>query len=160
MHKLSFLALIIFFGLVSFQSRNIEKKSVTIDQKILVGDTLTWKLLGEIKYFKKPHKDYGSVDFPIINTKLKQLNTKKIYMSGFVVPIDNKNFALSKNVFASCFFCGKAGPETIMGLKFKGETPKLKTDQYVTIVGTLRINENNVEDWIYNVENVVIIKGN
>lgn len=123
-------------------------------------DTLTWKLLGVIKYVNKPSKDYpDGVMFPIINSTLKAKSKKKIVMSGFIIPIDNVSYALSKNVFASCFFCGQAGPETIMGIKFKGPTPKLKTDQYVTMEGTFRYNDNDVNDWIYHIENAVIVKG-
>lgn len=145
--------------LFSFQNQS-EVTTYTPSKRVVVAaDTLTWKLLGEIKYMKKKHASYGEVDFPIINTKLKKLAKKTIVMSGFIVPIDNKNYALSKNVFASCFFCGKSGPETIMGIKFKGATPKLKTDTYLTIKGTFRPNEDDVEDWIYNCDNAEIVKG-
>ena len=122
-------------------------------------DSLNWKLLGMIKFIKKADKEYGEVMYPQVNALLKQKATKKIAISGFIIPIDNTTYALSKNVFASCFFCGQAGPETIMGIKFKGATPKLKTDQYVTLVGTFRINENDVEDWIYHIDNAEIVKG-
>lgn len=127
----------------------------------VVSDTLSWKLLGQIKYIKKPSDDYPEgVMFPVVNTTLKAKNKKQIVMSGFIIPIDNKNYALSKNVFASCFFCGQAGPETIMGIKFKNPNIKLKTDQYVTLTGTFRYNDTDVDDWIYHVENAVITKGN
>ena len=154
------MALILGVFLFSFQNQS-EVTTYTSSKRVIVSaDTLTWKLLGEIKYLKKKHASYGEVDFPVINTKLKKLAKKTIVMSGFIVPIDNKNYALSKNVFASCFFCGKSGPETIMGIKFKGATPKLKTDTYLTIKGTFRPNENDVEDWIYNCDNAEIVKGN
>lgn len=120
---------------------------------------LNWTILGDIKYVSKKDPRYGEISFPVVNAKLRVLQGKKITMTGFIVPIDNKTYALSKNVFASCFFCGQAGPETIMGIVFKGETPKLKTDQYVTLEGTFRYNENDVDDWIYHIENAVIIKG-
>lgn len=152
-------ALFIGVFLFSFQNQS-EVSTYRSSNKFVAADTLTWKMLGEIKYMKKKHASYGEVDFPIINTKLKKLAKKTIVMSGFIVPIDNKNYALSKNVFASCFFCGKSGPETIMGIKFKGATPKLKTDTYLTIKGTFRPNENDVEDWIYNCDNAEIVKGN
>jgi uncharacterized membrane protein YcgQ (UPF0703/DUF1980 family) len=153
------LALILGVFLFSFQNQG-EVTTYTSSKRVVVAaDTLTWKLLGEIKYLKKKHASYGEVDFPVINTKLKKLAKKTIVMSGFIVPIDNKNYALSKNVFASCFFCGKSGPETIMGIKFKGATPKLKTDTYLTIKGTFRPNEDDVEDWIYNCDNAEIVKG-
>jgi hypothetical protein len=122
-------------------------------------DSLNWKLLGMIKFIKKKDKEYGEIMYPQVSSLLKQKATKKIAISGFIIPIDNTTYALSKNVFASCFFCGQAGPETIMGIKFKGATPKLKTDQYVTLVGTFRINENDVEDWIYHIDNAEIVKG-
>jgi hypothetical protein len=121
--------------------------------------TLTWKMLGEISFAKKPHKDYGEVNYPVVNARLKSLHKKTVSMAGFIVPIDNTNYALSKNVFASCFFCGKAGPETIVGLKFKGGSMKLKTDQFVTVEGTFRVNEADVDDWIYNIDDAVIVKG-
>lgn len=152
-------ALILGVFLFSFQNQSGVVTFSSSKKADAATDTLTWKLLGEIKYMKKKHASYGEVDFPIINTRLKKLAKKTIVMSGFIVPIDNKNYALSKNVFASCFFCGKSGPETIMGIKFKGATPKLKTDTYLTIKGTFRPNEDDIEDWIYNCDNAEIVKG-
>lgn len=140
----------------SFFSTNFGNDVISVPTAI---DTLNWKLLGMIKFVKKADKEYGEVMYPIVSPLLKQKNKKRIAMTGFIVPIDNVSFALSKNVFASCFFCGAAGPETIMGIKFRGVTPKLKTDQYVTLEGNFRINENDVEDWIYHIEDAVIVKG-
>ncbi len=151
----------VFFGSakeVSFSKFSTENKFTSTFSASPI-DSLNWKLLGMIKFIKKADKEYGEVMYPQVSPLLKQKETKKIAISGFIIPIDNTTYALSKNVFASCFFCGQAGPETIMGIKFKGETPKLKTDQYVTLVGTFRINENDVEDWIYHIDNAVIVKG-
>ncbi|SEH94062.1 hypothetical protein SAMN02927937_02273 [Paenimyroides aquimaris] len=117
---------------------------------------VTWKLLGQIDFVKKKNPHYGEVMYPMINSTLKALQGKKITASGFIVPIDSKTYALSKNVFAQCFFCGNAGPETIMGIQFKGSTPRLKTDTYVTMEGTFRYNADDIDDWIYHIENAVI----
>lgn len=117
---------------------------------------VTWKLLGQIDFVKRKNPHYGEVMYPMINSTLKALQGKKIKASGFIVPIDSKTYALSKNVFAQCFFCGNAGPETIMGIKFKGDTPRLKTDTYVTMEGTFRYNADDIDDWIYHIENAVI----
>lgn len=150
-------SLVVAFFFFSFSSSNkMENKK----DNIVAGDSLTWKQLAEIKYTMKKHPKYGEVQFPVINDKVKSKGKKKIFISGFIVPIDNKSYALSKNVFAACFFCGKSGPESIVGLNFKGTTPKLKTDQYVTIEGTFRYNEDDADDWIYNLDNAVIVKGN
>lgn len=152
------LSLVVAVFFLSFSSS--DKIRVVDTNFLFKGDTLTWKVLGEIKYVKKNHPKYGEVQFPVVNDKVKLRGKKKIYISGFIVPIDNKSYALSKNVFAACFFCGKSGPESIVGLNFKGATPKLKTDQYVTVEGTFRYNEDDADDWIYNLDNVVIVKGN
>ena len=155
------LALVVFISLMSFQKNSkSEKSTVSSTTATVAADTLTWKLLGDIKYVRKKHAAYGEVEFPQVNMKLKQYHNKTVYLTGFIVPIDAKNYALSKNVFAACFFCGKSGPESIVGLKFKGATPKLKTDQYVTIEGTFRYNEDDADDWIYNLDNAIIVKGN
>jgi len=143
----------------STPEKSLPNRVSAVEEAVVKGpDTLNWKLLGLIKFVKKPHKEYGEVNYPVVNPTLKGLHKKKVVLTGFIVPIDNTNYALSKNVFASCFFCGKAGPETIAGLKFK-KPKKLKTDQYVTIEGTFRVNETNVDDWIYNIDDAVIVKG-
>jgi hypothetical protein len=150
------LALVVFISLMSFE-KNAETEHQTFEKTTVAHDTLTWKLLGDIKYVRKKHASYGEVEFPQVNLKLKAYHNKTVYLTGFIVPIDSKNYALSKNVFASCFFCGKSGPETITGLKFKGALPKLKTDTYLTIKGTFKVNETDVDNWIYNIENAEIV---
>lgn len=140
-----------------FRGVDSEKNDVVNDN---LADTLTWKLLGRIDYKQKATKEYPEgVMFPIVNNTLKAKNKKEIVMTGFIIPIDNKTYALSKNVFASCFFCGQAGPETIMGIKFKNPSIRLKTDQYVTLKGTFRYNDSDVNDWIYHIENAIIVDG-
>lgn len=147
---------VIFFGFTNKSSVSIQN---TTEKNSVLADTINWNLLGKIDYVKKPNKIYGEVMFPVINPKLKAMQGKQIVIKGFIIPIDEKNYALSKNVFAACFFCGKSGPETIMGIKFKGALPRLKTDQYVTLTGTFRYNDSDVEDWIYHIENAVITSG-
>jgi hypothetical protein len=155
--KIIGLTLIIgFLSFISIPKDKTEKiSSIQIQTE---PDTITWKLLGVIKYNKRPHKDFPEgVLFPKVNATLKMLQGKKVILTGFIVPIDNTSYALSKTVFANCFFCGKAGPETITGIKFRGKTPKLKTDTYATIEGTFRYNESDVDDWIYHLDDAVII---
>jgi|SRR5690606_5808420 len=140
--------------LMSFSVTN--NKSSVLTYQNQPATEVTWKLLGQIDFLKKKNPHYGEVMYPMINSTLKGLQGKKIKASGFIVPIDAKTYALSKNVFAQCFFCGNAGPETIMGIKFKGATPRLKTDTYVTLEGTFRYNADDIDDWIYHIEDAVI----
>lgn len=147
---------IIAFGVMSFSP----KKDIISTEKMALQkpDTLSWKMLAQVKYLKKPDEEYGEIMWPLFSPKLKIIHGKKIVMSGFVVPIDNTSYALSKNVFAACFFCGKAGPETIMGIKFRNKKTKMKTDTYVMLEGKFRLNDKNVEDWMYHIEDAVVVK--
>lgn len=121
---------------------------------------LNWRLLEQISYSEKvTSKHPEPILYPTVNATLKKLKGKVVELNGFVIPIDNNMYALSKNIMASCFFCGMAGPETISGIKFKGKTPRLKTDQRITVRGTFRFNETNPDDWIYHVEDAIIISG-
>ena len=156
-YKILFSVVVAFVAMsFSFETKSQMKN----ENNTFLQDTLTWKQLSVIRFVSKKHPTYGEISFPVVNDNLKKLGNKKVVIKGFIVPIDSKNYAISKNVFASCFFCGKAGPETIAGLKFKGNLPKLKTDQYVTVQGVFRYNEDNADDWIYNIDDVVIVKGN
>ena len=65
------------------------------DNATIATDTLTWKLLGDIKYIRKKHAKYGEVEFPQVNLKLKSYHNKPVFLTGFIVPIDAKNYALS-----------------------------------------------------------------
>lgn len=151
------LLLVAVIVLITFGFTTPEKGTMAVSS--IVNDTLTWKALGEVKFSKGTHPDYGEVMFPKVSPRIKSLHKKKITVSGFIVPIDNENYALSKNVFANCFFCGQAGPETIMGVSFKDFKGRIKTDTHVTLTGYLRVNENNVDDWIYNLDSSVVLKG-
>ena len=140
--------------LMSFAPNTAVKETSNLEYQ--KATEVTWQLLGQIDFVKKKNPHYGEVMYPMVNGTLKALQGKKIKASGFIVPIDSKSYALSKNVFAQCFFCGNAGPETIMGIQFKGATPRLKTDTYVTMEGTFRYNADDIDDWIYHIENAVI----
>jgi hypothetical protein len=121
-------------------------------------DTVTWEMMGNISFKKKQHPEYGIVKYPVINEQLKALNKKKVVVSGYIIPLDTDTYVLSKYVFASCFFCGGAGPETVMGIEFKDLKKRLKTDQYVVLIGTFEINDTVVEDWIYHLKNAQIVE--
>lgn len=151
------LIIAIYLGTAVFLMSFAPDTKKTVEKTVFQSPTeVTWKLLGQIDFVKQKNPYYGEVMYPMINSTLKALQGKKIKASGFIVPIDSKSYALSKNVFAQCFFCGNAGPETIMGIQFKEGTPKLKTDTYVTIEGTFRYNADDIDDWIYHIENAVI----
>ncbi|WP_417887065.1 hypothetical protein [Zunongwangia sp.] len=141
---------------IADSSETIDDVSETANKASEIsGDTvkLSWQLLANIDYVEEKTEDYpGGVLNPIINFQLKNLKNHYIEISGYVVPMDENSYALSSNVMSACFFCGMAGPESVMGIQFKNDTPLLKTDQYISLVGIFSYNDTNPEDWIYHIK--------
>ncbi len=87
---------------------------------------------------------------------LKDIEGKVITITGYFLDLDPDGewFMVSKNPFATCFFCGGAGPETVMELmKFKNVKKRFKTDDIVEVTGTLKMiveNEDDVGFVLYN----------
>lgn len=80
---------------------------------------------------------------------LKEIEGKIITITGYFLDLDPDGewFMVSKNPFATCFFCGGAGPETVIELlKFKNIKKKYKTDDIVEVTGTLKMIAENEED--------------
>lgn len=66
---------------------------------------------------------------------------KVMKITGYAIVLDpvENIYALSAYPFSSCFFCGGAGPESVMELEFLNPID-LVTDQVITVIGTLDLN--------------------
>ncbi|MRG46749.1 DUF3299 domain-containing protein [Chitinophaga sp. SYP-B3965] len=121
---------------------------------------ITWKQLSDVIFDRKwDEKMQMPMLYPSFSRTIKALHGKTISISGYVVPVDAKGgmFVLSANPNSSCFFCGGAGPETIMTLKFKSGKPAFETDDYVRFQGRLRLNEKNIYELYYNLDDAVLV---
>ena len=126
---------------------------------VLAPQKVTWKMLEDVKFDKKWNADEGMyILYPEFGPSVKALEGKEIYISGYVIPIDYSGniYVLSSNPFSSCFFCGGAGPETVMSLKFKSGGKKFKTDDRVTFKGILKLNSTEIYDMNYILEEAEI----
>ncbi len=123
----------------------------------VVKDTITWELLNKLEYFEAPHADYGTVYLPKFDKSVKKLHQKDVIIRGYLVPVDKTTWALSKFTYAACFFCGKAGPETVLGITWKGDPGKLRMDANALIKGRIIINATDVDDWMYQIVDAEII---
>lgn len=121
-------------------------------------DTLTWKILNNLEYKEAQHEQYGTVYLPEFSQEIIKFANKKVLIRGYIIPVDKTTYALSKNVYAACFFCGKSGPETVMGLTFKENPGKLKMDSNALLTGYFRLNGTNVDDWMYSLDEVEILQ--
>ncbi|MEZ4688319.1 MAG: DUF3299 domain-containing protein [Bacteroidia bacterium] len=104
--------------------------------------------------------DLGSrqtVQRPRFEKDLRKLDGKQITLKGYVLPldVDGQSFALSANPYAACFFCGGAGPESVIGLWFDGPAPRrYKIDEQVRFTGRLVLNET-FDGYVYLLQGAI-----
>lgn len=103
---------------------------------------LAWAVLSMTTYTEDRLTEKYIPEFPQV---LKdRFAGEKVIITGYLIPIDveDHRYALSKNPFSSCFFCGQAGPETVIELKFSEDPGRFATDRYLPVEGTLRLNRH------------------
>ena len=88
--------------------------------------------------------------YPKFPEELKAFEGKLVTLSGFYIPLDMNNSEIavvSKFPNAECFFCGGAGPESIVvGYLKKKPGRRVKMDEIVKIRGRLKLNEDDIDE--------------
>lgn len=89
---------------------------------------------------------------------LKDVEGKKVTVRGYFLDLgaDSMWYILSRFPFENCFFCTGVGPETVIELgEFENEKSKFKTDDIVTVTGTLYLIKEEGE-YIYILNNCTV----
>jgi hypothetical protein len=120
----------------------------------------TWKTLAKVTYKKEYDELLGlKVDVPVFGREVKALEGKEVTISGFIIPTDGyksaKEFVFSAFPYNMCFFCGQAGPETVLEVSAKAPI-KYSADR-VTIRGILQLNSGDVNKLIYSLQQVQLV---
>jgi hypothetical protein len=115
----------------------------------------TWKTLGKITFKKEYDEVLGlKIDVPVFSKEVKALEGKEVTIKGYIIPTDGyksqKEFVFSAFPYNMCFFCGGAGPETVMEVVCK--TPVTYTSEPVFLKGILKLNGSDVNRLIYSLE--------
>ena len=64
-------------------------------------------------------------EVPKFDKELLAIEGEEVTLTGYVIPYESdSSFMLSALPFASCFFCGGAGPETVAEIVLKNPTRK------------------------------------
>jgi len=130
-------------------SNTIASTSIELDSY----SELTWKDLTDVE-FKDVYVDELDAYYwkPLFGPLVKDLEGGKFYITGYVIPvdIDEDFYVLSRYPFANCFFCGGAGPETVIDLQFEGHSPReYATDERLSFAGELKLNADDVYQMNY-----------
>ena len=110
------------------------------------GQDLTWRQLKEITFEKKYDAEQElTFKIPQFSKTLGKLEGKTVSIQGYLIPVDvhSNYYVLSANPFSACYFCGNAGPETVMELHLGDSYSDLRMDQWITVEGILELNADD-----------------
>ena len=84
----------------------------------------TWKTLSKITFKKEYDEVLGlKIDVPVFGKEVKALEGKEVTVKGYIIPTDGYKsqtaFVFSAFPYNMCFFCGGAGPETVIEVSTK-----------------------------------------
>ena len=120
---------------------------------------LTWRTLEDVE-FKDVYVEELDAYYwkPSFGQSVQDLEGQDVYVSGYIIPVDLDEdfYVLSRYPFATCFFCGGAGPESVVDLRFDGKSPRVyQTDERLTFAGKFRLNSDDVYQMNYILDGAV-----
>lgn len=117
---------------------------------------LTWEALSDVTFTPQFSEELGiEVSEATFGESVKAMANQQVIIKGFMIPLDPLGtvYVLSKNPMASCFFCGKAGPETVIELRLHPKSIRRYTmDEVHTFQGILKLNEKDPNTLHYIIE--------
>ncbi|WP_028298125.1 hypothetical protein [Olivibacter sitiensis] len=122
---------------------------------------VSWDVLENIQFDKKFVKEYDSYAmFPKFTPAVKNLEGQIVEIEGFTIPLElsTKWVALSVNPNSSCFFCGAAGPASVMTVRFKNGKKQYEVDDYKRFRGKLKLNSKDINEFYYILEDAVEVR--
>lgn len=117
---------------------------------------LKWDHLMGIDYRLRYFSDVGmKMLYPLFSDDIIALDGKEVVIKGYTIPLeaDGNLMALSWGSYASCFFCGKASPASIISMYLADEDKFYKVDTYKSFRGTLHINRDDPNQFYYILKN-------
>lgn len=124
-------------------------------------DRSIWKILANVTYKTRfDEKLKYEVDYPEFGEESKELEGKIVKVKGYMVPLDEYRghnfFVLSALPYNVCFFCGAAGPETVMEIYTKEEIEF--SEKPIWVQGRLKLNDDDYDHLMYILEDAVQIE--
>lgn len=144
-------------------------KNILITLLVLVGiatsvksqTIITWEVMKDVTFEEVFSEEFqGYYQVPKFGKKISSLNGKKVQIRGYIIPVDviQDYYVLSANPYSSCFFCGGAGPESVMEVQIVGKHDGLRMDQIITFEGKLRLNPDDIYQLSYILEDAKVIE--
>lgn len=125
------------------------------DEDSPVISELTWTLLTDCEFRDVYVEELDAYYWkPTFGASVLEKEGQDVFITGYMIPVDYDEdfYVLSRYPFANCFFCGGAGPESVIDLRFAAKTRKYETDERLTFRGKLALNANDVYQMNYILE--------
>ncbi|TNE30618.1 MAG: DUF3299 domain-containing protein [Bacteroidetes bacterium] len=122
---------------------------------------IKWEDLNKVEFVEFYDRDRSDWSLRAeYSPEILVLDGTSVQITGYIIPLDvqGDDYALSAFAFSSCFFCGGAGPETVMGLSFQDVPDRMSTDDVVKLKGVLRVRELPGQGFHYQLDQVEIIR--
>ncbi|GLR18064.1 hypothetical protein GCM10007940_26790 [Portibacter lacus] len=90
-----------------------------------------------------------------------KLEGQELWITGYYIPVATKDSSiiLSKTPFASCFFCGSAGQETVIDVRLRKAPPRnFVADDKISVKGVLKLNTSDWETLSFILEESIIVE--
>lgn len=122
-----------------------------------------WSTLGMVT-FKKSFDQSTMVEtmIPSLSPLIEKLDGTEIEVEGYIIPLTGQirqsHFMLSKFPQSTCFFCGKAGPETAMQVFMRDQQKVRITERKVKVKGTLLVRPGDASSLMYTLENALLFE--
>ncbi len=111
----------------------------------LAQSMVSWDLLANVEVSYEQDLDHNTWWMEArFNEELRALEGKAIRVRGYLIPatVSGNLVVLSAFPMASCFFCGGAGPESMMEV-IPGAKLRFSTDDFVELEGILQLTERS-----------------
>jgi len=122
------------------------------------SDKNIWSTLALMKFER--HKGNGTGQGSQIIPLIEALDGTEVTVKGYVIPLSGKkaqsHFMFSAYPFANCYFCGNAGPETIMEAFVKDDKKVKFSENAITLKGTFKFTSRDPNDIMFTLENAVL----
>ena len=119
-------------------------------------EELTWQTLSDVEFTDVYLEELDAYYWmPKFGESVVASEGKAFYITGYMIPVDVDEdfYVLSRYPFANCFFCGGAGPESVIDLRFADSDHRTyQTDERLTFHGNVRLNADDVYQMNYILE--------
>ena len=123
------------------------------------ASSASWTTLARVTFTKEYDELLGlKVDRPVFSEAVRSEAGKRIRLRGYVIPTEgyksHTEFVFSAYPYSMCFFCGGAGPETVVEV-YAAEPIDYSPDA-ITLSGRLVLNADDPNALMYRLEDAAL----